>query len=126
MPHITIEYSENLEDLHDITSLVDAVHGLAMDQGIAPLPGLRVRAVARKHYKIADGQSSHVFVSVIARIGPGRDDATKTAFLEGLIETVDSELAHLVGKNAVALSAEVQEIDAQFRINRNHVRDALA
>ena len=129
MPHITIEYSANLGDSHDIDALVDAVHLAALEDGLPALDALRTRAVARHHYRIADGDPTHGFVSIIARIGPGRSAADKHRFMTCLIDTAD---AQLIGHqnagspaHAIAFSAEVQEIDAEFRINRNHVRTKL-
>ena len=122
MPHITIEYSANLDDLHDVQSLVDAVHAAALDDGLPALVALRTRAARRENYRIAGGDPAHVFVAIIARIGPGRSDAAKHRFIEALIGAAEAELAHLEPKNACAFSVEVQEIDAEFRINRNHIR----
>lgn len=123
--HVIIEYSANLASAYDIQSLVDEVHQAALDDGLVPLDGLRTRAVARDHYRIADGDPGHVFVAVTARIGPGRSEEARRRFLERLIETVDGALAAVEDRHAVALSVEVQEIDADFRINRNHVRTKL-
>ena len=125
VPHIIIEHSANLTEVHDIQSLVDAVHAAALDDGLAALDALRTRAAERRHYRIADGDQSHVFVAVVARIGPGRSDEKVQRFLTRLIDTVDAELAPLAHDHAVALSVEIQFIDPAVRINRNHVRTRL-
>ena len=125
MPHIIIEHSANLAEVHDIQSLVDAVHAAALDDGLPELDGLRTRAAERRHYRIADGDLTHAFVAVVARIGPGRSDDEIQSFLTRLIDTVDAELAPIADRHAVALSAEIQFIDASVRINRNHVRTRL-
>ncbi|NOX28751.1 MAG: 5-carboxymethyl-2-hydroxymuconate Delta-isomerase [Actinobacteria bacterium] len=122
MPHITIEYSANLDDLHNVQSLVDAVHAAALEHGLSALEALRTRAARRENYRIADGDTSHLFVAIIARIGPGRSDDAKRRFIEALIDAAEAELDHIGSANACAFSVEVQEIDAEFRINRNHVR----
>ena len=53
MPHVTIEYSANVADHHNIDELVAAVHTAALDHGLPPADGHRTRAVARNHYAIA-------------------------------------------------------------------------
>ncbi len=126
MPHITIEYSANLAELHDVQALVDAVHAAALDDGLPSLDGLRTRARACREYRIADGDPSHVFVAMTARIGPGRAPDEVQRFLERITDTVDAELAVLGSRNAVMLSAEIQFIDPDLRINRNQVRTKLA
>ena len=70
MPHIIIEYSANLAELTDIDALVATVHAAALDDGLPALDALRTRAVAREHYRIADGDPAYGFVAVTARIGP--------------------------------------------------------
>ncbi len=126
MAHITIEYSANLADHHDIGSLVDAVHQTAASHGLAPLDGLRTRAVARAHFRIADGDPHHAFVAIAVRLGPGREPAARRAFLEAILNAAEAEIAAASSPLAVAWSAELSEIDAAFRINRNAVRDRLA
>ena len=125
MPHIIIEYSANLDDVTDVQTLVDAVHAAALDDGLASVDALRTRAVVRDLYRVATGDPTFGFVSVIARIGPGRDADAKTRFLTRLIDTVESELAQVLATNPLALSVELQEIDGEFRINRNHVRPRI-
>lgn len=125
MPHIIIEHSANLSAAHDIQSLVDAVHEAALDNGLPQLDALRTRAAERTHYRIADGDPTHAFVAVTARIGPGRTDEEIQRFLNCLVDTVDAELAPVSDRHAVALSAEIQFIDPEVRINRNHVRSRM-
>ena len=122
MPHIIIEYSANLAELTDIDALVAAVHQAALDDGLPALDALRTRAAPREHYRIADGDPAYGFVAVTARVGPGRPNSAIEAFLDCLVEAVDQALAPLRGRHPVAISAEVQFIDPDFRRNLNHVR----
>ena len=45
MPHFTIEYSGNLDRHVDIGAVVELVRKAAVETGIFPLGGIRVRAV---------------------------------------------------------------------------------
>ncbi|MEO0494825.1 MAG: 5-carboxymethyl-2-hydroxymuconate Delta-isomerase [Actinomycetota bacterium] len=126
MPHVIIEYSANVADHHDIDALVEVVHDAAVASGIAARPSLRTRAVARTHYRVADGDPASAMIAMVARIGPGRDIATKRALAT---EILDAAEAHTAGESStlvIAWSSEVQEIDADSRVNRNHVADAMA
>jgi 5-carboxymethyl-2-hydroxymuconate isomerase len=125
MPHITIEYSANVADHHDIQALVNTVHGAALDHGLPPLDGLRTRAVARTHYRIADGDSGHAFIAIHARIGPGRAAEEKRTFITAMLDAAEAEVGTEHGPLAIAWSVEVTELDADFRINRNHVRTSM-
>ena len=44
MPHFTIEYSANLDERLDMAEVVDVVRNAAVETGIFPLGGIRVRA----------------------------------------------------------------------------------
>lgn len=126
MPHVTIELSANVAEHHDVDALVSAVHAAALDHGLPPLDGLRTRANIVEHYRVANGDTDLGFVALVARIGPGRDDATKMSFLVALLDAAETSLDDPASTLAIAFSGEVQEIDATFRINRNHVRTRLA
>lgn len=126
MAHITIEYSANLADHHDIGALVAAVHGAAAAHGLASLDGLRTRAVARAHYRIADGDPDHAFVAIAVRVGPGRDAAARRSYLDAILAAAEAHVGATPSPLAVAWSAELAEIDAESRINRNGVRARIA
>jgi 5-carboxymethyl-2-hydroxymuconate isomerase len=123
MPHVILEYSSNLAALADIDELVVAVHDAALATGTAPLDALRTRAVARHHYAIADRDPHNMFLAVTARLGAGRPDDEKRAFVEALLAAV---VDHLGDTPTLMISVEYQEIDPTFRINRNNLRPLIA
>ena len=92
MPHIIIEYSDNIEKYLKIDTLIKKVHTTAVDTGIFPLGGLRVRAAKRESYEIADGHPDNGFVHVELKIGPGRDKKSKTSALKKIFSTVEKYL----------------------------------
>lgn len=122
MPHITIEYSANVETIHDIERLVNVVHTAALETGVPTLDALRTRAVARHHYRVADGRSDRAFVAIIARLAPGRDADVKTAFITAILDAAQQQLATESDALGIAWSIELQEIDPTSRINRNEIR----
>ncbi len=126
MPHITIEYSANVGEHHDVDALVGAVHHAALADGLPALDALRTRAAVRTHYRVADGDPDLAFVAISVRIGPGRDADAKQRFLVNVLDAAEAQLAtDACSPLAVAWSIELTEIDPDFRINRNHVRTRL-
>lgn len=122
MPHLTIEYSDNIGAVCDIQALVDHVHTVASNHELPTELGLRTRAVGRSHYRIADGDEQYAFVSFIARIGAGRPAQLKSEFLNLMLDTIEASIAFRAPDLIVALSGEIQEIDPTHRINRNQIR----
>ena len=77
MPHFTIEYSANLDGRVDMGKVVELVRKAAVETGIFPLGGIRVRAIRCEHYAIADGGNDYGFLDMVLRLGEGRDPATR-------------------------------------------------
>lgn len=128
MPHLIIEFSANACTTTggpvDIDGLVDALHDAALDTGVAPLDGLRTRAVGRNHYAIADRDPDNAFIAVTARLGAGRSEADRRRLVESLMDALERFLGDAA--QTMMLSVEYQEIDPDMRINRNHVRPLVA
>src|SRR3954468_13700987 len=77
MPHFTIEYSANLDTRVDMQAVVEVVRKAAVETGIFPLGGIRVRAIRCEHSAIADGSAHFGFLDMVLRLGEGRDLATR-------------------------------------------------
>jgi len=125
MPHVFVEYSANVADHAPIDELVAAMHTAIIETDIGPLAGIRTRGFRRDDYAIADRHADNMFVAVIIRIGPGRTPEVKKACVADMTEALKIHLAHLCDTKPIALSVEMQEIDAEFRINHNNLRDYL-
>ena len=71
MPHFTLEYSANLDARVDMARVVEVVRKAAVETGIFPLGGIRVRAVRCENVGIADGQPDFGFLDMVLRLGEG-------------------------------------------------------
>jgi 5-carboxymethyl-2-hydroxymuconate isomerase len=121
MPHIIIEYSDNLEKKINLDQLIEKVHKIAIDTGVFPIGGLRIRAAKREHYKIADGHPDNCFIHVELKIGPGRDKETKKLALEKIFSNLEDYLRPTHENSPLAMSAELNEFDFELRINKNNI-----
>ena len=65
MPHFTIEYSANLDGVVDMAALCEIVRRAAIQTGIFPPGGIRVRAVRCEHYAIADAKPDNAFLDMV-------------------------------------------------------------
>jgi 5-carboxymethyl-2-hydroxymuconate isomerase len=126
MPHITIEYSANLEaDLAPMV-LVEAIHKAALSVPAFEMAGLRTRASRREFFMVADGNPGHAFIAVTARIGPGRDQETRTAASQTLMAALYAAVEPIYQRRGLALSVEVTELDGLGMTRKNNLRDHLA
>ena len=125
MPHFTIEYSANLDSRVDMAAIVELVRKAAVETGIFPLGGIRVRAVKCEHYAIADGNPQLGFLSMLLRLGEGRDLPTRQKAGEHIFKTLSTYLDPVFAGSKFALSFDMQVNDSETSWKRNNIHDAL-
>ena len=125
MPHFTIEYSANLDGRVDMAAVVELVRKAAVETGIFPLGGIRVRAVRCEHYAIADGAANFGFLDMVLRLGEGRDLATRKAAGEHIFQALSAYLDPVFADSKFALSFDIQINDKDTSWKRNNIHEAL-
>ena len=125
MPHFSIEYSANIEDTVDISEVCEVVRRAAVETGIFPVGGIRVRAIACRHYAIADGNAQFGFLAMVLRLGEGRDLATRKKAGEHIFKALSSYLDPVFAGSPFALSFDMQINDKETSWKRNNIHDAL-
>jgi 5-carboxymethyl-2-hydroxymuconate isomerase len=125
MPHFTIEYSANLDARVDMGKVVEVVRKAAIETGIFPLGGIRVRAVRCEHYAIADGNPHLGFLDMVLRLGEGRDLATRRQAGEHIFKALSAYLDPVFAETKFALSFDMQINDKDTSWKRNNIHDAL-
>jgi 5-carboxymethyl-2-hydroxymuconate isomerase len=125
MPHFTIEYSANLDSRLDIARTVEVVRQAAVETGIFPLGGIRVRAIRCEHYAIADGNPEFGFLDMVLRLGEGRDLATRKRAGEHVFRALSDHLDPVFAAGHFALSFDMQINDKETSWKRNNIHGAL-
>ena len=125
MPHFTIEYSANLNGLVDMGATVELVRKAAVETGIFPLGGIRVRAIRCEHYAIADGRKNYGFLDMVLRLGEGRDLAARKKAGEHIFKALSAHLDPVFANSKFALSFDMQINDKETSWKRNSIHDAL-
>ena len=125
MPNFTIEYSGNLDGRVDMGKVVEVVRKAAVETGIFPLGGIRVRAVRCEHYAIADGNPHLGFLDMVLRLGEGRDLASRKKAGEHIFKALSAYLDPVFAETKFALSFDMQINDKDTSWKRNNIHDAL-
>ena len=125
MPHFTIEYSANLDDRLDIGAACEVVRKAAVETGIFPLGGIRVRAIRCEHFAIADARQDYGFLDMVLRIGEGRDLKTRQQAGEHVFQALSRHLDPVFAASKFALSFDMQINDKDTSWKRNNIHDAL-
>jgi 5-carboxymethyl-2-hydroxymuconate isomerase len=125
MPHFTLEYSGNLDARVDMGKTVEVVRKAAVETGIFPLGGIRVRAIRCEHYAIADGSTDLGFLAMVLRLGEGRDLATRKKAGEHIFKALSAYLDPVFANSKFALSFDMQINDKETSWKRNNIHDVL-
>jgi 5-carboxymethyl-2-hydroxymuconate isomerase len=125
MPHFTLEYSANLDPRVDMTKVVEVVRKAAVETGIFPLGGIRVRAIRCEHYAIADGNPHLGFLAMVLRLGEGRDLATRKKAGEHVFRALSDHLDPVFAASKFALSFDIVINDKEMSWKRNNIHEAL-
>ena len=125
MPHLTVEYSGNLERLTDMGALCHALHTSLLASGLFELGAIRVRARSCSHYAVADLLPENAFADLILRIGTGRSEDEKKTVGQALMRAAEAHFAPQLATPHFALSLEVQEISAPFSWKTNSIHPRL-
>lgn len=122
MPHLTIEYSSNLQT--DVTALCRALHTALVQSGLFELGAIRVRARPCPQYAIADLLPENSFADLILRLGQGRSQDDCKLIGAMLMQVAEAHFAPLLALPHFALSLEVQEISStlSWKVNAIHPR----
>ncbi len=125
MPHFTLEYSGNLDGRLDMAKAVEVVRKAAVEAGIFPMGGIRVRAVRCEHYAIADGNPDLGFIAMVLRLGEGRDLPTRQKAGEHVFKALSGFLDPVFADSKFALSFDIQINDKDMSWKRNNIHEAL-
>ena len=125
MPHLTVEYSANLEARADLDALCGTLLETILATGLFEVGAVRVRALRADHYAIADRLPENGFVDLNLRIGKGRSAEEKKRTGEALFAAATTTLAPLLETPHFALSLEIREIDAELSWKKNAIHPRL-
>lgn len=126
MPHLTVEYTANLDRTLNVPELVDVLHTAATTIEAFPLAGIRTRAVRIEHFRFADGHPDNAWVNLVVRIAHGRSLEVRQAAGARLFEVLGEYLAPHLANAPLALSCEVQEMAPGLNFKSGNIRDYMA
>ena len=118
-----VEYSANVEQLIELDALLDKLHACALDTGVFPLGGLRVRAHKTERYRIADKAPANGFVHVTGLIGHGRPLDVQQRAGERLFDVLTAHLEPLYAKSPLAISLNIQEFHPVLSFKKNNLHE---
>lgn len=125
MPHMSIEYSANLEGQIDLADFCRVVSREIQSTGLFETGAVRVRAFRAEAYAVADLLPENGFIDMNFRIGRGRTAEEKRKAGEAIFAAASTYLAKLFDTPHFALSLEIREIDSELNWKKNAIHPRL-
>jgi len=123
MPHIIVEYTDNLKADGRIPELLRKINDVLISFGpMFPIGGIRSRAIELHDYVVADGTGDDAFVHVTLKIGAGRSESEKKEVCDVLFDAIKAHFADLFARRYLALSMELVEFGQTYKHNNIHSR----
>jgi 5-carboxymethyl-2-hydroxymuconate isomerase len=125
VPHLIVEYSANLETTIDLDGLLDRLHEAAIETGMFPLGGIRIRAYKAERYRIADREPDNAFVHVTALVGAGRPLDRREQVSKRLFDVLCDALEPVSATSPLAISFNMREFDPVLSLKKNNLHEYL-
>ena len=125
MPHLTLEYSANLENAVDVKAMCKLLRDTLVETQLFELGAIRVRALRADVFVVADDLPQNSFLDAHLRIGAGRKPEEKKRVGEALMAVMNEFLQAKFETPHFALSLEIREIDAQLSWKKNAIHPRL-
>jgi 5-carboxymethyl-2-hydroxymuconate isomerase len=108
MPHLTLEYTDNLE--FEIQPLLARLHSELVATGAINLKGLKSRAVQHSEVRIADGNPDYAFVHVNLLIREGRPPEVQREFAQRVMASLKETFGDRFENSHLSLSVDIKEM----------------
>ena len=122
MPHFHIDYSANLEERLDIAAFCEVIRLAAIETGLFPLPGIRIRAMRADHVVMADGNPDHAYLDMSIRLRGGRPHDAKVKATKTIFDAAETFCADLLANTSFMLSCEMRDIDPELSPKTSSIR----
>ncbi len=125
MPHLTVEYSSELEAAGNMAGLCLALRAALMDSGVFEEGAIRVRALPCPHQAVADLHPDNAFAALVLRIGAGRSAEDKRRVGAAVMQAAEAHFAALLARPHFALSLDIVENDPALSWKTNSIHPRL-
>jgi 5-carboxymethyl-2-hydroxymuconate isomerase len=119
MPHLTLEYSDNIEV--DVQPLLARLHEEVVAAGAINLKGIKSRAIKHTQYRIADGDPDYAFVHVGLLIREGRPIEVQKDATRRVMNILKEMFGHLFEKRKLSLTVDLKEMRDGIALTEHNI-----
>jgi 5-carboxymethyl-2-hydroxymuconate isomerase len=121
MPHIVVEYTDNLDV--DIQPLLAHLTEEVVATGAINLKGVKSRAIKHTQYRIADGDPSYAFVHVGLLIREGRPIEVQKEATQRVMKVLKETFGPLFENRRLSLSVDLKEMRDGIALTDHNIPD---
>jgi 5-carboxymethyl-2-hydroxymuconate isomerase len=119
MPHLTLEYTDNLEI--EVQPLLARLHEALVSTGAVNLKGLKSRAIRHTEYRIADGYEGYAFVHLAILIRAGRPVETQQEMARRTMGVLEDVFGYRFEDGYLSLSVDIQEMQEGVALTHHNI-----
>ena len=119
MPHLTLEYSDNIEV--DVQPLLARLHEEVVATGAINLKGIKSRAIRHTQYRIADGDPDYAFVHVGLLIREGRPIEVQQEATQRVMKVLKETFGQLFEKRKLSLTVDLKEMRDGIALTEHNI-----
>ena len=123
MPHLTLEYTDNLE--FDAQPLLARLHSELVATGAINLKGLKSRAVRHTEYRIADGNPEYAFAHVNLLIREGRPIKVQKDVSQRVMTVLEETFGERFNNNYLSLSVDIKEMRDGIALTHHNIPNKI-
>jgi 5-carboxymethyl-2-hydroxymuconate isomerase len=121
MPHLTLEYSDNIEV--DVQPLLARLHEEVVATGAINLKGIKSRAIKHTQYRVADGDPDYAFVHVGLLIREGRPIEVQKEATQRVMKVLKETFGHLFEMRKLSLTVDLKEMRDGIALTDHNIPD---
>ena len=119
MPHLTLEYSDNIEV--DVQPLLARLHEEVVATGAINLKGIKSRAIKHTRYRVADGDPDYAFVHIGLLIREGRPIEIQKEATQRVMKVLKETFGHLFEKRKLSLTVDLKEMRDGIALTEHNI-----
>jgi 5-carboxymethyl-2-hydroxymuconate isomerase len=119
MPHLTLEYSDNIEI--NVQPLLARLHDELVATGAVNMKGLKSRAIRHSEYRIADGDEDYAFVHLNILIREGRPLETQQEVARRAMAVLEDTFGHRFNEGYLSLSVDLKEMKEGVAMTKHNI-----
>jgi 5-carboxymethyl-2-hydroxymuconate isomerase len=119
MPHLTLEYTDNIEV--DVQPLLARLHEEVVATGAINLKGIKSRAIKHTQYRIADGDPDYAFVHVSLLIREGRSIDVQEDATQRVMKVLKETFGHLFETRKLSLTVDLEEMRDGIALTEHNI-----